>query len=111
MRVRAHQRVAPVKDAPHIREELRVPVDMGQPIKSWMIAATRAGIRTNRAEGSSCLQRVHNTSAILGITYLDLFNELRLELHSADSIDLTIDVVIALNEADVTNFHSHLNYG
>ena len=55
MRVRAHQRVAPVKDAPRIREDLRVPVGMGQPIKSWMIAVTRAGIRTNRAEGSPLL--------------------------------------------------------
>ena len=53
--MRAHQRVAPVKDAPRIREDLRVPVGMGQPIKSWMIAVTRAGIRTNRAEGSPLL--------------------------------------------------------
>ena len=55
MLVRAHQRVAPVKDAPRIREELRVRAGMGQPIKSWMIAATRAGIRTNRAESSQSL--------------------------------------------------------
>ena len=39
----------------------------------------------------------------------DLAHELRLQLHRADAVDLAVDVVVAVDEADVLNARADLH--
>src|SRR5690606_40785241 len=40
----------------------------------------------------------------------DFFHEFRLELHGADAVDLAVDVVVAVHQADVLHLGAHLHH-